>query len=672
MKIKHLDITHFGKFHDRQIELAPGINIIYGQNETGKSTVHSFIGCMLFGAEKLRGRGAGKDTYSRFQPWGGSGAYAGSMTFTYGDSTYRIIRDFQKDNMGSVVIDENTAEIVAEGPAGIAGIIPGFTREKYRNTISAGQVSVQTDDSFASGMRSYLANLSMSASDAVDIDNALQYLKKERSKVNARISSAKTGEEEKQIQSLRNEIAAEKELRDKMAALDQAREQMEKKAAGLQSQYDQAVREDQKSRAAAIRLIQENNDIATQYREKKAALTRAASERIHADPGTLQAEMSEYRQRQQRITDLKYRLAGAQAEMDGSAFRALAFSLPVAALALFIWLLGKNVGIQESARQILALIVLCAAALIFIISIFSALKKRHRVQKLEAEMVPLERSQQALLHKYGVSTYRELEEGAANMVSDSRQEQILRRELAQLRDRYNSLQEPLRPYLEKYGESLSLESDAGEEQLKEIERLREEINDNLKQCSKIEWQLEQIGEQSRQLEILEDRLLEKKQTKNEDLDDLLALDLGIRTIQDITTHIHGTFGADLNEEVSRLFGLISDGSHARIMLDNEFRILVDDGGRPVPVSQVSTGTEDQIYFAVRLAVSRIYFEESMPLILDDSFAFYDDQRLERTLRWLGERSGFPQILLFTCHHREAEILSRAGIPFTFHQLETAT
>ncbi len=668
MKIKHLDIAHFGKFHDKQMELTPGINIIYGQNETGKSTVHSFIGCMFFGAEKLRGRGAGKDTYSRFQPWQGSGAYAGSMTFTYGDGTYRIIRDFQKDNMGSTVIDENTAEVIAEGPAGIAGIIPGFTREKYRNTISAGQVSMQTDDSFASGMRSYLANLSMSANEEVDIDKALQYLKTERSRVNSRISAAKTGEDEKEVLSLRSEIAAETGLREELEALDQAREQMEKQAAGLQAECDREVREDQESRAAAIRLIQENNDIATQYREKKAALAQASRDRIHADPATLQAEMSDYRQRHQRITDFKYRLAGAQAEMDGSAFRALAFSLPVAALALFIWLLGKNVGIQESARQILALIILGAAALIFLVSLLSALKKRHRVQRLEAEMLPLEKAQQALLRKYGVSSFQELQEGAANMVSDSRQEQILRRELAQLKERYNSLQEPLRPYLEKYGESLSLESDAGKVQQEEIKRLRGQISDNLKKCSQIEWQLEQIGEQSRQLEVLQERLQEKKRIKNEDLENLLALDLGIRTIQDITTQIHGTFGADLNEEVSRLFGLISDGSHGRIMLDHDFRILVDDGGRPVPVSQVSAGTEDQIYFAVRLAVSRIFFEESMPLILDDSFAFYDDKRLERTLRWLGERSGFPQILLFTCHRREAEILSRLGIPFTFHQL----
>ena len=59
MIIKQLNLDHFGKFHGREIDLNPGVNIIYGANESGKSTVHAFIQSMLFGAERLRGRGAG-------------------------------------------------------------------------------------------------------------------------------------------------------------------------------------------------------------------------------------------------------------------------------------------------------------------------------------------------------------------------------------------------------------------------------------------------------------------------------------------------------------------------------------------------------------------------------------------------------------------------------------
>ena len=83
MIIKQLNLDHFGKFHGREIDLNPGVNIIYGANESGKSTVHAFIQSMLFGAERLRGRGAGRDAYSKYQPWEGGASYEGRMRLSY-------------------------------------------------------------------------------------------------------------------------------------------------------------------------------------------------------------------------------------------------------------------------------------------------------------------------------------------------------------------------------------------------------------------------------------------------------------------------------------------------------------------------------------------------------------------------------------------------------------
>ena len=43
MQINELLLKNFGKFHDRQIDLEEGINLIHGENESGKSTIHTFI-----------------------------------------------------------------------------------------------------------------------------------------------------------------------------------------------------------------------------------------------------------------------------------------------------------------------------------------------------------------------------------------------------------------------------------------------------------------------------------------------------------------------------------------------------------------------------------------------------------------------------------------------------
>ena len=64
MIIRELILKNFGRFRNRSIRLEEGINIIYGENESGKSTLHAFIQGMLFGLRKMRGRAA-RDVYKR-------------------------------------------------------------------------------------------------------------------------------------------------------------------------------------------------------------------------------------------------------------------------------------------------------------------------------------------------------------------------------------------------------------------------------------------------------------------------------------------------------------------------------------------------------------------------------------------------------------------------------
>ena len=54
MIIKDIRLTNFGKFNHKMVTLEPGLNIVYGENEAGKTTLHTFIRGMLFGIEKQR------------------------------------------------------------------------------------------------------------------------------------------------------------------------------------------------------------------------------------------------------------------------------------------------------------------------------------------------------------------------------------------------------------------------------------------------------------------------------------------------------------------------------------------------------------------------------------------------------------------------------------------
>ena len=106
MKLLELHIDGFGKFHDQTFVFHDGINVIYGKNEAGKSTLHTFIRSMLFGIERGRGRAAKNDLYSRFEPWENSGTYEGWLRQESGGTDYSLKQKFRKDNKNFRLINE--------------------------------------------------------------------------------------------------------------------------------------------------------------------------------------------------------------------------------------------------------------------------------------------------------------------------------------------------------------------------------------------------------------------------------------------------------------------------------------------------------------------------------------------------------------------------------------
>lgn len=82
MVIRRLKIKNFRKIRDKDMELSPGINVLYGENESGKTTTHTFIRSMFYGVRRLRGKAALNDTYTKYEPWENPAEYGGIMWFT--------------------------------------------------------------------------------------------------------------------------------------------------------------------------------------------------------------------------------------------------------------------------------------------------------------------------------------------------------------------------------------------------------------------------------------------------------------------------------------------------------------------------------------------------------------------------------------------------------------
>ena len=80
MKIEEINIDGFGKFHKYHCQTSGKLEVFYGKNESGKTTLRKFMIAMLFGLEKSRGLAARYDNFTRYQPVNG-GIYGGSMVF---------------------------------------------------------------------------------------------------------------------------------------------------------------------------------------------------------------------------------------------------------------------------------------------------------------------------------------------------------------------------------------------------------------------------------------------------------------------------------------------------------------------------------------------------------------------------------------------------------------
>ena len=191
MKIKTLILTSFGKFKDRVIEVDDGFNLVYGENEAGKSTVQHFIEGMLFGFYKpYRKKRTYSEDFERFKPWG-SDTYCGAMVMEQDDGReIRIERDFLKKQDGVKIYDNVTGE-------DITALYPydNVTRQNlplgdlkvnsvvYNNTVNIKQMASASDADLAKEVNDRLIELGTAQKEEVSLNRVIGYLENKKKSI---------------------------------------------------------------------------------------------------------------------------------------------------------------------------------------------------------------------------------------------------------------------------------------------------------------------------------------------------------------------------------------------------------------------------------------------------------------------------------------------------------
>lgn len=694
MLITKLKPDYFGKISGKEILLKPGINLIYGENEAGKSTLHTFIKGMLFGIERLRGRGAAskEDIYTRYLPWDYPGAYKGQMDILVGEKNYRLQRSFHANDRYFTIFDLDTGREIKLKEGHISELIPGLNEAAFRNTISIEQLKAETDGELAVHVRNYITNLSITKSREVNVEKAVGYLK-EKKKALESIPYAQ------QLKSLAKEIEEGIKKEEKIDFLTASLRSMEDEKTRLKEQLDiLKTSENQKEE----KLMDELPAIIEKYRTYKEFINQYA--KLEHQIEELKIKLTGWENEAKKATAIKndyneiqmletkcieYQeilkdLYKEQEEKNRSKKqKGLLYIIISIATVLTVFNITKSYGAAFGILSVLFII----GGILYILSNKKQTVVRDneaRINEIKNHYSEAEARINQVLNTYQVTSLFELakkqEEYLKITVSMEHGRELLselNERIKSLEDNCDELHDTIMLYMRNFitEEELTpaavtrlqdfINNKKKETEIKQSELKARLDNINL-QIEKIRWQLSNMEDNETHLiknkEQYDELLIKHKENDIE----ISAINLAIDTIRELSVTIHDSFGKELNRAVSEIISEVTNGKYQDLKIDEKLNIKLEWNDDYIILDRLSAGTIDQVYFALRLAVSDLLLgKNNMPLILDDSFALYDDKRIKSALMKIADRS---QVLIFSCQMREKTLLQELGLPFNFIKL----
>lgn len=710
MFITKLKLDYFGRFHNKEYEFKPGINLVYGDNEAGKSTLHAFIKGMLFGIERMRGRGASskEDLYSRYLPWNYPGAFRGSMDISFGEDIYRLQRSFHANDKSFTVLKLQTGRDVTPKEGNISELIAGLTETAFKNTVSIEQLKAGTDEKLAAEVRDYITNLSIAKSKEVNVTGAVHFLSEQKKRLEANQSQIN-----QELKLLTEEIEHEILVEEKLDSVSLQLKEFQKQEYRLKQQINETEKSVDKEEEdligqlpAVLVKFHSYQELSKQCREmevkcdelqEKLKAAEADSDGKEASVEALTNDIRIAEQLRKEQTDKsriqsELRAEYAKVQKKDAGKRILISILPFG-IYLFILLIINAIGIEAikgSNRSFIgigAVLLLAAGGAIYGILFKSQKKKqqlmRNQLAELSDQLSRIAGSFANIQKKYNVFSTEELYNKKEQIQKSCYEKEYLKNQHKELKARLSDAEDnrdviydAVMTYMQHFLSEDEL-TDRSMQMLQEcIEQKKRETSDrqaqSYKQCEncrlsieKLKWELSSMEGNENKLLLNKEKQKQLVQKQKDNETEFSAVKLALNTIQELSADIHDTFGLKLNKAVSDIMKEVTDGKYTDLKVNEKLELKVGIDGTYIPFDRLSAGTIDQVYFSLRLAVADLLFKEDMPLLFDDSFALYDDKRLEAAL---GEIAGRGQTIIFSCHTREQKLLEERKIPYHFVKL----
>lgn len=658
MKINKLKINSYGKLKEKEINLENGMNLIYGENEAGKSTLIKFIINSFYGISKNK-RGKEFSDYEKYKPWTGE-EFSGKINYELDNKEkYELFRDFNKKN--PKIFNENMEEISKEFNIDKNKGNEFFYEQTridedlFLSTLAINQKEIKLEKQNQNILIQKIANLVGTGDDNISYKRAIDRINRRQLD---EVGSDRS--REKPINIINRKI---EELETEKQELEKYKEYKYNFEDEENNLGDEILKlENESDLLIEIKLLKENKKIEKEKINIKENIKKESIEKINL----IKKEINEIKNNNKNILEKyleKKEINNRNKKIKNKEKNKLNKKLIINFIILIIINILQFIIIKNKIFNYIFLLTVPIDLTFSIILINNKNKKiknkekteKNNFEKINQEIINLE-NQKNILEKNDI----ELEDEINKLKNNFNLKINLEKE--KIKNKYSKKIEKNK--IDNYLNLFELEKINFE-----LENLKKEINNLKLKLHSLDLDKKNIEPKLDNLSKIEEELVynneQKVNLQKLNLSIMLAKQILEKSYDEMKNSVTPKFTENLSKNISK----ITSGKYSKVKFNEETGLVVElENGDNVLAEKLSVGTIDQLYLSLRLSMVDELSEEKIPILLDEAFAFYDNSRLENILKYLNENYKNRQIIIFTCTDREKNILNKNNILFNYIEL----
>ncbi len=670
-------LVRFGKFTDFTLSFSDGFQVIYGKNEAGKSTIQLFLKVMLYGASGSKKESKALKIRERMIPWEAKSA-EGILRFELDGRMMELRRKFGKTSSGdkAEIVDFHTGEPIREIDAKCVGEeLLGVPESVFEKTlwIQQGTAAFSGRDAELSER---LMNLLETGAEDFSAEGVLIELEEEIKELKAKTKRNKAGEIDR-LWDLREE-----KIQERYRLLSERKQRdAEENVLKLEKQKLEELKQEE------LRLLEiaehKKKVVALDSRRKKweegerilSFVKQAESRdayRLFFGLDESFVQNAENLERRREVLDQKaakeYDVEKekkylSQAKQREKAFGILLFSgvgiVVFAVLFAVLRLQGWQVWTTLSGLLGIAFTIIGFLKMqrekSTIWKITECIKGiQTAVLGIEKEAEDVEKELSTILSQYNCKNSEELRKGFLLCKQAEIEAEGYRRTYRSMMEgedveALSSEVQKYKAFLDENLEILALDIDA------ELHKNRGNQMECVARIKESESKLSYVFRETVNPADVETEIFQIKETIDQLEKRYKALEIAVDVFKNVIEKRKSDFTPKVNEKVNHFLGILTDGKYQEARVSQEYQLrLIPDKTHLYQAEFFSTGTYEQIYFALRLSLATLLGSGTEPLFLDDFLTSYDDERAEQAVNLLVELAKNHQVFFFTCHQRDVE------------------